>query len=314
MLQGLENAERIVHSSIQKWTKGASEEQVFTLQLHHESYSSGSAKPMQTWPFTLGDDVDAIVSDLIAECEQMAEKVGVGRVSFVVGIKEVRGGRRRFSLEHVQEEEDESTFNDDMSGGFLPTPTKEGIISQTQRHQEAIMRLTVGSTQTIIKSQQAMLEQANNRILELTKENWQLMKDLQSVADVRAERDQKLAKEDRAQTRMDHVAQSMTALLPLVAGKMLGPGVMPTAPGHATDLEAIISGFFNSLSPQDLQNIMNAVPVMHQPALLEIAERIMANKEKYLAQQRIQKPAENGSNGATTPAENTSQNGAGGVH
>jgi hypothetical protein len=284
MLYGVEDVHNNILDSLRRWTQEppAKGQSFYVVALFHDAYGP-SKEPIQTFQFNPNEDLEGLTIDIVSEAKKAAEEVGAGKIYFTLRMDGNSKAQRRFSLEHGRGEDDNP---DELVSDFIPSPTEKGVLGMLMRHQEGTMRLALSGQGDAFRILRSELRDARERIATLEKERIRYLQEFEEILQNNHERELNHRQAERAEVRKDHAIQSLMALGPVVVNKFLGQKAVPTAPGHGTPLEAMLSAFIASLNPDELQRIQGILSPDHLVALLEIFKQVQANEDAFRAQQQ----------------------------
>lgn len=198
---------------------------------------------------TLPSFVDDCAAQLETSATQDAEGLAGGVQSYAVVAhysEAPDAPGRRFTM-RVASSPDADDGSEDPSR--TETPDKSGIVAQSMRHSEALMKMaTAGAQQTIqaLTRQLAIKDETIAKLSEKHLESIELIEDLSSS---KHERDLRLLRETNTQKRQDDLVNMVTPLVPVMLAKLTGQKVLPGGAGDGVRalLTSITEDQFGSL-------------------------------------------------------------------
>lgn len=174
---------------------------------------------------------------------------------------------------------------DEESGGEEPANPR-GLLSQLMRHNEAIMRTFVTSTNALSATMARRLESADRLNERLTHE---LTEQRRIVEEARGEqhvRDMEMMSEDASIKRKDAAFGKMMALVPLVINKLAGGKVLPD---KSDPMMMLLEPFISSMTPDQFQAIQGTLSPEQTIMFVELLQAFQ--KRKQLANGEKDKPS-----------------------
>lgn len=163
-------------------------------------------------------------------------------------------------------------------------PTEKGVIAHSMRHDEAVHRLFISGVEVLIGRLAAELERERDARSKAEQLNWSMFEKYQMLLDREHERRVVEAKELMKARRVDELMGVATALLPILATKLLGgaqqqspqqllPAQDPSAGIDPKDMA--VRQFFACLSETEITSILGAISSSSQIALAQIHSAFM---------------------------------------
>lgn len=257
------------------------------------SLSSGS-QPVRTWD--RGEDTDptlfelgraeSFATEIMRYAEEYAEGSGPGTHRFVVRTEQFLGGQARMAF-RIAAADIDSTAGGDGDGTGEDTPSLAGLLAQTMRHNEVVLRtllqISAGATQTLAKR----LDANENYIARLLEDRHKAFDELETSRSEQQVRDLDSMKQISKDKRTDKVVEKLLLLGPAVANRIIGHNLVP---GAQSPRDVMINDLADSLRPEQIQKIAGALEPQQQILLIELFET--AKKAKAEAAKTT--------NGATT--------------
>jgi hypothetical protein len=163
-------------------------------------------------------------------------------------------------------------------------PTDKGVIAQSMRHGENVHRLFISGGDVLIGRLASELERERDARSKAEQLNWSMFEKYQSLLDREHERRVTEAKELMKARRIDELMGVATALLPILATKLIGVGQQPSPqqlqsgpdPAAAIDPKDVaVRHFFSCLSETEITSILGAISSSSQIALAQIHSSFM---------------------------------------
>ncbi|HKY34833.1 MAG TPA: hypothetical protein VJN18_02735 [Polyangiaceae bacterium] len=157
-------------------------------------------------------------------------------------------------------------------------PNDKGVIGQSMRHSEQVHRLLITGGDVMIGRLASELERERDARVKAEQLNWSVFEKYQSLLDREHERRVVEAKELMKARRVDELMGVVTALVPILATKLLGGSpARSDAPqlGAAADMatdpkDLAVRHFFSRLSETEITSILGAISSSSQIALAQI--------------------------------------------
>jgi hypothetical protein len=163
-------------------------------------------------------------------------------------------------------------------------PTDKGVIAQSMRHSENVHRLFLSGGDVLIGRLSSELERERDARTKAEQLNWSMFEKYQMLLDREHERRVAEAKELMKARRVDELMGVATALLPILATKLLSGGQQQPAPqqlpaardaGAVDPKDAAVRHFFSCLSETEITSILGAISSSSQIALAQIHSSFM---------------------------------------
>jgi hypothetical protein len=156
--------------------------------------------------------------------------------------------------------------------------TDKGVVAHAMRHDENIHRLFITAGDALIGRLSTELERERDARSKAEHQNWTMFEKYQGLLDREHERRVAEAKELMKARRVDELMGVVTALLPILATKLMGAGGAPqlaAAPATATPSEvdpkdAAVRHFFSCLSEVEISSILACISSSSQIALAQL--------------------------------------------
>ncbi len=155
-------------------------------------------------------------------------------------------------------------------------PTDKGVIAHALRHDENVHRLFISGGEALIGRLSTELERERDARSKAELQNWTMFEKYQGLLDRDHERRITEAKELMKARRVDELMGVVTALLPILATKLLGGGQLqqlpaPTDATLAVDpKDAAVRHFFACLSETEISSILGCISSSSQIALAQL--------------------------------------------
>jgi hypothetical protein len=160
-------------------------------------------------------------------------------------------------------------------------PTERGVIAQSMRHGEAVHRLFISGGDVLIGRLAAELERERDARTKAEQVNWSMFEKYQGLLDREHERRVTEAKELMKARRVDELMGVVTALLPILATKLLAggqqtqpqqqqlPAGAEPAP-YVDPKDVAVRHFFSCLSETEITSILACISSSSQIALAQL--------------------------------------------
>lgn len=167
-------------------------------------------------------------------------------------------------------------------------PTEKGVIAHSMRHDESMHRLFITGGEVLIGRLSAELERERDARVKAEQLNWSVFEKYQALQDREHERRIAEAKELMKARRVDELMGVATALIPILATKLLGSAQSRTeqtqqlgAPAQAAadPKDLAVRHFFSCLSETEITSILGCVSSSSQIALAQIHSSFMSESQ-----------------------------------
>lgn len=165
-------------------------------------------------------------------------------------------------------------------------PNDKGVIGQSMRHSESVHRLLITGGEVMIGRLSSELEKERDARQKAEQLNWSVFEKYQSLLDREHERRIAEAKELMKARRVDELMGVVTALVPILATKLLGnaPGrpaeqaqLGPAAESAPDPKDLAVRHFFSCLSETEITSILGCISSSSQIALAQIHSSFMSD-------------------------------------
>lgn len=233
--------------------------------------------------YSFDESMDEFIDELMDATTKDAEDIGRGKIKYTIQVKGVKG-RATFAIVIPEREgEDEDDLDE--------VPNKRGLIGQQMRHNESLMKITVG----FAKDNQQRLAQENKElraeITAMKRTHVEALKQYEELISMRHVRDIEFKKLENGERRKDQVGHILMQLAPVVAAKFLGGGAKAAVEmGAKTPLEVMLEGFLSTFDQQQLGKLANAgiLSPIQMAGFMEIVGYIL---ERQAAEEAARKAA-----------------------
>lgn len=276
-----DDARRKVKAYVEEITQGAEVEGDITFELTR--FGIGQTGSLGEVDFSFGQNIAEIVDEIVDIADTEArELIGAGKQKVKFTLRAIRNGkpivrRETFALEIPQTGEDEEEdFLEEL-------PTAKGALALTMRHQEKVIRATIGPQQKMMEALQRdnrELREQNAALLRASMEQWKMF---QELVDAKHARDLEIRRFENDERRRDQVGNMLIQGAPVLLNKLLAGGGAPIVPETATPTEQLIGGLLSTIRPDQFQNLMQTgqieFDVMQRATLAEIAMKFVEKEE-----------------------------------
>ena len=155
-------------------------------------------------------------------------------------------------------------------------PTEKGVIAHSMRHDENVHRLFISGGEVLIGRLATELEREREARSKAEHQNWTMFEKYQALLDREHERRITEAKELMKARRVDELMGVVTALIPILATKLLnGPQLaqLPAgadAPSAIDPKDAAVRHFFSCLSETEISSVLGCLSGSSQIALAQL--------------------------------------------
>jgi hypothetical protein len=162
----------------------------------------------------------------------------------------------------------------------------KGVIGQSMRHSESVHRLLITGGEVMIGRLSSELEKERDARQKAEQLNWSVFEKYQSLLDREHERRIAEAKELMKARRVDELMGVVTALVPILATKLLGkapaavadqPQLGPAAESAPDPKDLAVRHFFSCLSETEITSILGCISSSSQIALAQIHSSFMSD-------------------------------------
>lgn len=146
-----------------------------------------------------------------------------------------------------------------------------GLVGQSMRHTEALMRMSVGQAHSTIQQLQRMVSEAHDEISRMRKERFQLYETVESLLTTRSERE---AIDDKARLSREiktNLYRDAKQLFPVVANRIAGKTVFPEGePPIVALARTVVAG----LNDEQVAMFAEKMEPAQRIAFLELVEQL----------------------------------------
>lgn len=201
----------------------------------------------------------ALADDIMARAQTDADSLGNKLQRYaVVAIETDKSNGPRFAFRLRGEGDDEE------EGDGEEPPTEKGLLQQTMRHNEAMMRMMMQGFGTTVSHLQRQLEASTTTIAQLTEQRQAALMQVEAAASQQHDRDLQLMLESGKQERQAALFKQLEAALPVVINKMAGRGILPEKEA------SVLRPFMDSLTEDQVRSIAQNLRPEQQVALFNI--------------------------------------------
>ena len=221
------------------------------------------------------EEVTDLINDMHTSCYDDAEGMAAGlqRYKILCYVKHKANAHSRFTFSLAGDNQDV-----DDTGVSEPS-TQKGLLGQLMRHNEAIMRTAIMSTNQNMAMMQRTIGRQNEHIeklLEDRRETFEVTEDLKSQ---RHDRELASMQAENQEKRYAEMFDKASLLLPAVVNRVAGKKLLPE---HVSPMTDMLKNFAESLTPEQLSNIMPTLKPEQQIALVEFIEASQGDDKKQL--------------------------------
>lgn len=217
-------------------------------------------------------DVDQLADLIIEKAEEDAESLG-GMQQYVV--RAYYGDNKKPSPGRFVARVFTQTDSDEDQSSSEPANAK-GQLAQQMRHNEAMMRMTVGATNEMLRAQGRMLEMVTARLEVVERGRTELLTLTEELLSHRHERDLDLAARAAKEKRTDEALGKVMLLAPAIVNKMAGAKLLPEAISPEMDQ---IKTLLASLSMEQIQQLGTVLNPAQLTSVLSLYETMQKQTE-----------------------------------
>lgn len=262
IIEGIGEASQKVKAFLAKYKDSTENEGTLVVELYQAAV--GQEEIVETFEYEQGESLDKLVDEILEAATEDADGlVTGGKVKYTVKVEGLRG-RVAFSLKIVAGDDEDIEDVEDL-------PNKKGLITQQMRHNEKLMKTSMGIMEKFGNILQKALHDKDQRIADLEKVHLDGIRVFSEVSQAKHVQDMEFRKLEREEGRKDQaigiLAQGAPMLMSMVASKM-GGGPIQQGP---TPLEAALTNFMNSIRGEQIQALI-ASGIFEQGQLMSLLE------------------------------------------
>lgn len=226
-------------------------------------------KQTELWAheFEDGDavDEDSLTSEIVNSAADDAEGVGglqKYKLEAYFGRKTV-GRMQRFSID--------ARTDDGLDAESSEPANAKGLVTQSMRHAEIMLKSTVGATHQVINQLLRQNEAYAERIRVLEQKLAEVYDVRERLLSQEAERDVMRAQALSEEKRKDEIVDSLKTLLPVVASKV---GLLPadaSQPSNGADVVMKVKALVDGIKPDQIAKIASVLSPAQQILFMELA-------------------------------------------
>jgi len=276
IIEGINEASQKVKAFLLKYKDSTENEGTLVVELYQASV--GQEDIVESFEFEQGDSLDKLVGEILEAAQEDADGlVTGGKVKYTVKIEGLRG-RVTFSLKIVAGDDEDIDDIEDL-------PNKKGLITQQMRHNEKLMKTSMGIMEKFGNILQKAISDKDQRIADLEKVHLDGVKTFAEIANAKHAQDMEFRKLEREEGRKDQaigaLVQGAPMLMSMVASKMGGKPMGPTP------LEMALTNFMNSIRGDQIQSLI-ASGIFEQGQLMSLLEMAKVVQSQQEAQGQAQ--------------------------
>lgn len=281
IIEGIREAEEKVRTFLSKYKNSLENEGALVIELYQASV--GGEEVVETFEYEQGESLEKLVEEVVeAAVEDADGLVTGGKVKYTVKIEGLRG-RVTFSLKVVAGEDEDLEDVEDL-------PNKKGLITQQMRHNEKLMKTSMGIMEKFGNILQKTIHDKDSRINALESVHLEGVKLFAELTQQKHVQDMEFRKLEADERRKEQVVgtlmQGAPMLMHMIASKVGGAPV-PQMQQGPSPLEQMLTGFMNSVTPEQIQALI-ASGVFRQEQLMSLLEMARAIDEKNQPQGQAQ--------------------------
>lgn len=221
-------------------------------------------------PDVNSDNILLFVDEILSRAQSDADSLGSKTQRYTLIAAELGqkdGARFNFRVKGEGDDEDDD-------GGGEPA-TEKGIITQQMRHNEALMRMLVQATGTMVNGMARRLDAAEKQTEMLITQRHEHLRVLEDAKTQQHERDVQMLLTSGQEERKNALLKRAETLFPLVLNKLSGKPLIPEGP-EANVMRALA----NSLTPDQLQAMAPLLTTEQQILLMTILKAMREEPPK----------------------------------
>jgi hypothetical protein len=186
-----------------------------------------------------------------------------------------------------------ASFNIRMAGesspeddGILSEPaTKTGLLSQTMRHLEAVMRSNTMVNAHALTQFQKTISRQETMIEKLVEEKFNSIGVVEELLSQKQERDLEAAKVGQKMELQEKLFDKGMLLLPTIVNKVAGGNGQKLLPEHTTPLEQQISSLMGTITEEQLNQLKTVFTTEQLVVLLDMFNNVGEKQEQLTKKQ-----------------------------
>lgn len=220
------------------------------------------------------DEIDTLVEEFMGVLENDARGMG-GMQRYVIEPKREGGGAAtgRFIARIWGDEEADQEHGDGLD---TEGPTTRGIVAQSMRHTEAIMKTSMGSVGVVMGTLQKMVTQQAEVIQRLTQERFDNLAVMEEAYMAKHTREMEMLVAGSAEERKDKLIEQISAMIPVAANKLMGKKLLPES---TTPREQMLRNVISTMDREQLNAVTSVLRPDQQLALFELIQAFQAEEE-----------------------------------
>jgi len=168
--------------------------------------------------------IDLLCSAIMQHAEQDAHGLGGTQryqLQYYVGSNQTHQERISFHVHGPSLEESEE------GGGMSEGPTKQGQISQQMRHNEGIMKISIGATTSMLQMMQRENQELRSYVRQLEEQRLKNAEVYEELLSKKHERDLETRKQEASERRKEAILARVIPVIPLLINKVTGKNLLP---------------------------------------------------------------------------------------
>lgn len=187
----------------------------------------------------------------------------------------------------IQATEDGGEGDDDGPAGSEPA-TKQGMLAQQMRHNEAIMRTSTMATGDIIRTQNKIIGQLRERINDLENGQREGMVKYEELVTYHHEREVEILRVKGQEKRKDEAFDQLKALGPVIINKLLGKKLL----AESTDPAVLqLKEFMASVTAEQMQKLQGVLGPGQLISIYNMYESLRDGGTKTNGEDKTKEPA-----------------------
>lgn len=239
--------------------------------LQHASAGSKTGSAVQTWEIESLHQKDSAIESLATEIEAIAQSDASGFGGTQTYVVKAFHGEGDRSSSRLTFRADGDCEDDDVSSSE-PTNSK-GLLAQTMRHNEIIMKASMVSIAATMQTLQRTVVRQAERLEKMEDDRLKNLAVYEQLMSSSHDRELEAKKEERRGLMATEMLKELKLLAPVVVNKIAGKQLMP-AP-----VKEVLGAFFSSLKPEQAATIYGSLDEGQRALLTEFQSIVSTENE-----------------------------------
>lgn len=171
----------------------------------------------------------------------------------------------------------QGTISEDDDGLLSEPPTKEGMVAQAMRHQEANARILMATVGSMTESMRRQNERLSSMVEKLLTDKFENAEAMIEMLDQKQARDIELMKEKAKANAFEEGIKTVKMLGPAVLNRVLGAKVLPES---QSGLSQVARALYGSLTQEQVANLSKTFTQEQLIQFFSIGETLADTDEK----------------------------------